>query len=119
MLNQIVLVGRLTHDIEIIKNEDGKKYANLKIAVPRSFKNSEGVYETDFFDCIAFESIAENTASYCQKGDIIGIKGRMQSKLKETKSGEKFNMINVVTEKVTFLSSRSNEKSKSNQEQER
>ena len=72
MLNQIVLVGRLTRNIKINKSENGKKIANISLAIPRSFKNMEGTYDTDFIDCVAFENIAENTASYCSKGDIVG-----------------------------------------------
>ncbi len=73
MLNQIVLVGRLTRDIKINKSEGGKKVATIPLAIPRSFKNMDGTYDTDFIDCIAFENVAENTSNYCSKGDIVGI----------------------------------------------
>ena len=108
MLNQIVLVGRLTRNIKINKSENGKKIANISLAIPRSFKNMEGTYDTDFIDCIAFENIAENTASYCSKGDIVGVKGRVQSRVVE-KDGKKEYLIDIVAEKVTFLSSRKKE----------
>ena len=74
MLNQIVLVGRLTRDITVNKSGKGNKVATLSLAIPRSFKNSEGVYETDFIDCVLFDNIADNTSEYCKKGDIVGIK---------------------------------------------
>ena len=105
MLNQIVLVGRLTRNIKINKSENGKKIANISLAIPRSFKNMEGTYDTDFIDCVAFENIAENTASYCSKGDIVGVKGRVQSRVVE-KEGKKEYLMDIVAEKVTFLSSR-------------
>lgn len=108
MLNQIVLVGRLTRNIKINKSENGKKIANISLAIPRSFKNMEGTYDTDFIDCIAFENIAENTASYCSKGDIVGVKGRVQSRVVE-KEGKKEYLMDIVAEKVTFLSSRKKE----------
>ncbi|MCI6899883.1 MAG: single-stranded DNA-binding protein [Tenericutes bacterium] len=108
MLNQIVLVGRLTRNIKINKSENGKKIANISLAIPRSFKNMEGTYDTDFIDCVAFENIAENTASYCSKGDIVGIKGRVQSRVVE-KDGKKEYLMDIVAEKVTFLSSRKKE----------
>lgn len=47
MLNQIILVGRLTRDIVVNKSEKGK-VATISLAIPRSFKNSDGVYDTDF-----------------------------------------------------------------------
>lgn len=108
MLNQIVLVGRLTRNIKINKSENGKKIANISLAIPRSFKNMEGTYDTDFIDCVAFENIAENTASYCSKGDIVGVKGRVQSRVVENE-GKKEYLMDIVAEKVTFLSSRKKE----------
>lgn len=98
MLNQIVIVGRLVKDLEIIEIESGKKTCNLTIAVPRSYKNINGDYDNDYIDCVLWHGIAENTVSYCKKGDLLGIKGRVQ------KSNEDKEMI-VVAEKVTFLSS--------------
>ena len=104
MLNQIVLVGRLTRDIQLNKTDSGKKVATLNLAIPRSFKNMEGTYDTDFIDCIAFENIAENTSTYCSKGDIVGVKGRVQSRVVE-KDGKKEYLMEVIAEKITFLSS--------------
>lgn len=74
MVNQVILVGRLTRDIEVNTSENGIKVATISIAVPRSFKNSDGVYDTDFIDCIAFGSVANNTHEYCSRGDTVGIK---------------------------------------------
>ena len=105
MLNQIVLVGRLTRDITVNKSGKGNKVATLSLAIPRSFKNSEGVYETDFIDCVLFDNIADNTSEYCKKGDIVGIKGRVQSRVVE-KDNEKEYLAEIIAEKVTFLSSK-------------
>ena len=79
MLNQVVLVGRLTSDLEAKELEDGKKVTNMTLAIPRSFKNADGEYETDFVECTLWNNIAENTAEYCKKGDIVGVKGRLQT----------------------------------------
>lgn len=102
MLNQVVLVGRLTSDPEIIEVENEKKVAYIILAVPRSFKNENGEYDTDFIPCTLWEGIARNTSEYCKKGDLIGIKGRMQ------KNEDK---LEIVAEKVTFLSSKKVEES--------
>ena len=80
MLNQVVLVGRLTSDPEAIKTEKGKKRSRVTVAVPRSYKNSEGLYDTDFIHCVLWNGIASNTCEYCKKGDIVGVKGRIQSR---------------------------------------
>ena len=58
----------------------GKKVSNLTLAVPRSYKNSEGEYETDFIPCVLWQGIAENVVNYCKKGDLVGVKGRVQAR---------------------------------------
>ena len=108
MLNQVVLVGRLTRDIVVNKSEKGVKVATISLAIPRSFKNSEGLYDTDFVDCVAFDSIASNTSEYCKKGDIVGVKGRVQSRTIENE-GKKENIMDIICEKITFLSSHTKE----------
>ncbi len=108
MLNQIVLVGRLTRNITVNKSDNGIKVATIPLAIPRSFKNSEGTYDTDFIDCVAFDAIASNTSEYCEKGDIVGVKGRIQSRTID-KEGQKENVMEIIAEKVTFLSSHTKE----------
>ncbi len=110
MLNQIILVGRLTREITVNKSDNGIKVATITLAIPRSFKNSDGEYDTDFIDCVAFDSIAENTKEYCSKGDIIGVKGRVQSRIIE-KEDKKESVMEIIAEKVTFLSSKKSEES--------
>ncbi len=104
MLNQIVIVGRLVRDPELRQTEGGKKVTNITLAVPRSYKNSEGVYETDFIDCVLWTGIAENTTEYCKRGDILGVKGRVQTRVFETEDEKKRYTTEVVAEKVSFLS---------------
>lgn len=108
MLNQIVLVGRLTRNIQVNKSENGVKVATISLAIPRSFKNMEGTYDTDFIDCVAFDSIAENTCEYCNKGDIVGVKGRVQSRIIE-KEDKRETVMEIICEKITFLSSHKSE----------
>ena len=108
MLNQIVLVGRLTREITVNKSENGVKVATIPLAIPRSFKNADGTYDTDFIDCVAFDQIAENTSEYVKKGDIVGVKGRVQSRIIE-KEAKKENVMEIICEKITFLSSKPKE----------
>ena len=100
------MVGRLTRDISVNKSDKGSKVATITLAVPRSFKNMEGNYDTDFIDCVAFDMIAENTKEYCSKGDIIGIKGRIQTRDVELEDETHKKYVEVIAEKVTFLSSK-------------
>ncbi len=117
MLNQVVLVGRLTDNLKVEETENGKKVTNLTLAVQRSFKNADGVYETDFIKCTLWNDVAESTSKYCKKEDIIGIKGRLQMNSFEDKNGNKRVSVQVVAEKVTFLSSKALDQEKDNQEE--
>lgn len=108
MMNQMMIVGRLVDNPTLEKTENGKKVMNMTMAVPRTYKNAEGAYDTDFVDCVLWEGIAETTAEYCKKGDILGVRGRVQTDLYE-KDGQKHKSTKIIAEKVSFLSSRSRE----------
>lgn len=90
MLNQVVLVGRIVN--ELVKEDN--KPVNLVLAVQRSFKNTEGLYDTDFINIMLWDNIASTTYEYCKKGDIVGVKGRLQTEN---------NRLMVICEKLTFL----------------
>ena len=79
MLNQVVIVGRLVRDPEVRETEEGKKVTNITLAVPRSYKNMDGEYDTDFINCTLWAGVAESTTEYCHKGDLLGIRGRLQT----------------------------------------
>ena len=106
MLNQVVLVGRLTENPTVIELEDGKKEAIVTLGVQRTFKNAEGVYDTDFIRCILWNAVATSTSEYCHKGDIVGIKGRIQVNRSKDKKGNEIFSTEIIAEKVTFLSSK-------------
>ncbi len=111
MLNQVVLVGRLTGDPIVEETSNGKKYTAINIAVQRNFKNTSGVYETDFIRCVLWNGMAANTQEYCHVGDIIGIKGRLQNRNYENEEKETKYITEVIAERITFLAS-SNKKDK-------
>lgn len=105
-MNQVVLVGRLTKDPELNVKEEGKTLSVITLAVQRPYKNADGIYETDFIRCILFNAIAENTVEYCKCGNVVGIKGRIQSNNYEDKEGNKKYSLEVLVDRVTFLSSK-------------
>ncbi len=105
MLNQVVLVGRLTADPEVVITETGRKRTNVCLAVARNYKNPDGIYESDFIRCILWNGIAASTSEYCHKGDVVGVKGRLQTSTYE-KDGETKYTFDVIAEKVTFLTSK-------------
>ena len=95
MLNQVIICGRL---VDIEENTDTS--LKLTIAVPRPYKNVDGIYENDNVACIVMNGTKEKMNSYIKKGDIMGIRGRVQ-----VNDGQ---MI-IIAEKVTFLSSHKKE----------
>lgn len=105
MLNQLVLVGRLVKKPELREAESKKKYTFITLAVPRSFKNINGEYDTDFIDCILWDNVAATTVQYCNKGDIIGVRGRIQTRIVQ-KEEVKNSSLEVIAEKITFLTSK-------------
>ena len=109
MLNQLVLVGRLVRNPELRESENNRKYTYITLAVPRSFKNTNGEYDTDFIDCILWDVAASNTVEYCKKGDIVGVRGRIQSRVVAEDDHNK-SVIDIICEKVTFLSSKKDSK---------
>ena len=75
------------------------------LVVPRMYKTANGEYDTDFIDCVLWEALAKNTTEYCHKGDILGVKGRVNTEYYE-KNGTKVKLTNIIAEKITFLSSK-------------
>lgn len=94
MLNQCVLVGRIQ---EVVKEQENT-YINL--AIPRSFKNSDDIYETDLIKCKLFNSVTDKTLEHLSSNDLLGIRGRIQII---------DNIQIVIVDKLTFLSSKNSD----------
>lgn len=97
MTNQVIIIGCLVSDPQINETKNENEVSTITLAVPRSYKNVNGEYEIDFIPVRLFKVIAEQTTNYCKKGDLVGVKGRLQ--VREGK-------VEVVAGKVTFLSNR-------------
>lgn len=109
-MNSVMLVGRLAQNIEVKKLDSGKEVTKIVLAVNRGYKNQDGIYETDFIDCILWDLLAKNTCEYCKKGDTIGVRGRLQVSTYE-KENVKHYVLEVIAERITFLASKkANEK---------
>ena len=109
MINMVMLVGRLVKDPEVIERDNGNKVSRVTLAVNRRFKGPDGVYHTDFIDCVLWNNIAKNVGEYCSKGDLIGVRGRLQVDSYE-KDGIKRKVVDVIAEGITFLSASKNPK---------
>lgn len=111
MLNNVILVGRLVENPTIRVSETGQPFCTITLAVVRAYKNSEGEYDTDFIRCVLWEGLAESVVSYCGKGSVLGVKGRLAARTIEVnfeKEGEAFKKnirtTDVIAERVSFIS---------------
>src|SRR5690554_1397958 len=102
-MNRVVLVGRITHDLELRYTTGGIAVVNFSIAVNRNYTNEQGEREADFIRCVAWRGQAENMVKYVGKGSLIGVDGKIQSSTYETPQGEKRTSIDVVADQVEFL----------------
>jgi single-strand DNA-binding protein len=104
MLNQVILVGRLTRDPELRKLDDNKSVTTISLAVQRPFKSGEtNDYETDFFHCTLWSGIAEATVDYCKKGSIVGVKARLQQRDYMLEDKKIMSYPEIVVERISFI----------------
>lgn len=103
MLNRVVLVGRLTKDPELRYTPNGVAVANFTLAVNRPFTNQQGNREADFINCVVWRKAAENLANYMNKGSMIGVEGRIQTRRFEGKDGKTVFVTEVLADNIQFL----------------
>lgn len=105
MLNNVILVGRLTKDVELKELENDGAVVRITLAVQRGYKNAEGEKEVDFIEVTCWNETAKLVKEYSKKGDLIGIKGRLQNNNYEKEDGTKVYQTVVIAERVNFLKS--------------
>lgn len=105
-MNKVVLLGRLTKDIEVRYTESGTAVGNLTLAVKRRIKNTDGEYESDFINCVCWKETAETMNKYLKKGDPVLVEGRIQTRNFEDKDGNKRYATEVVIEHMDFIGSK-------------
>ncbi|MFG6113630.1 single-stranded DNA-binding protein [Halobacillus sp. MO56] len=103
MLNRVVLVGRLTRDPDLRYTPNGVAVANFTIAVNRPFSNQQGDRDADFINCVVWRRAAENLANFMNKGSLVGVDGRLQSRSFENQEGKRVFVTEVVADSVQFL----------------
>ena len=108
MINNIVLVGRLTRDIELKQTASGQSNTSFTLAVTRNFKNQNGEYDSDFVQVVAWRQTAEFLARFgAKKGNLLGVTGRIQTRNYENQQRQRVYVTEVVADSVTFLESKS------------
>ena len=114
-MNKVVLIGRMTKDPDLkFAPGNGTAVCTLTLAVDRRFKK-EGQQDADFIPIVIWGKIAENTANYTQKGSLIGVSGRIQTRNYDAKDGTKRYVTEVVADEIQFLDKKGGQQS-SNQD---
>ena len=108
-MNRVILVGRITKDIELRYTASNLAVANFTIAVNRQYANSEGEREADFINCVVWRKQAENMQRFTHKGSLIGLEGRMQVSSYEDNGQRKYKT-EVVCDSVQFLDTKQDNK---------
>lgn len=103
-MNTVSLLGRLTKDLEIKFDKNGKKYSKFTLAVRRTNKNNDGIYPADFIPCVIFGDYVEILKKYTSKGCLIGVEGNLVSAMLKNEESTKFYLSLHITN-VTFVES--------------
>ena len=106
LINNVILVGRLTKDPELKYLSDGTAVTLFNLAVNRNFRSQSGEVETDFVSIRLWNKLAENTANYCRKGSLVGITGRIQTRRYEDSKGATVYVTEVIGDAIRFLDRR-------------
>ncbi|AQP53900.1 single-stranded DNA-binding protein [Vagococcus penaei] len=106
MINNVVLVGRLTKDPDLRFTSNGSAVASFTLAVNRNFTNHSGEREADFINCVIWRKPAETLANYARKGTLLGVVGRIQTRNYENQQGQRVYVTEVVCENFQLLESK-------------
>ena len=114
MINSVVLVGRLTKDIELRKTQSGLSVASFTVACDRRLSQEQknnGEQSADFISCVAWRGSADFLGKYAHKGDTVGVDGRIQTRNYD-RDGQKVYVTEIVCDTVNLLESKSQSQSR-------
>ncbi len=114
MINNVVLVGRITKDADLRYISNGDAVATFTLAVNRQFTNQAGEREADFINCVLWKKGAENFANFTRKGSLVGIQGRIQTRNYENQQGQRVYVTEVVADNFTLLEKKGDTRDNSN-----
>lgn len=101
-LNKAIIMGRITHDLEVRQTQSGTAVLQFTIAVDRNYSKDGGEKQTDFISCVAWRNAAEFIAKWFCKGRMIAIDGRLQTRTYEDKNGTKHYITELIVENANF-----------------
>lgn len=113
MINRVVLVGRLTRDVEVRKTSGGLSVATFTVACDRRTSGSAQNQQTaDFISCVAWRQAADFLGQYARKGALVGVDGRIQTRNYDGQDGRKVYVTEVVCDNVRLLESKAQSQSR-------
>lgn len=102
MLNKVILMGRITHDLEVRQTPAGSAVLSFNLAVERSYIKQGEEKQTDFITCVAWGKTAEFIGRYFGKGRTIAVVGDLRSRTYEDKNGTKHYVTEVYVDEASF-----------------
>ena len=106
MINNVVLVGRMTREAELRYTPSNIAVATFTLAVNRYYKSENGEREADFINVVLWRQAAENLANWTKKGSLVGVTGRIQTRNYDNQQGQRVYVTEVVAERFQLLESR-------------
>ena len=107
MYNKVILMGRITHDLELKTTPSGANVCSFSIAVDRRFQQKGEEKKSDFFNIVAWRQQAEFVSKYFQKGSLIAIEGSLQTRQYQDKNGNNRTAVEVVANNINFAGPKS------------
>ena len=117
MLNRVTIMGRIVNDIELKQTPSGVSVATIRIACERDIKDKDGNKQTDFFDVVAWRSMADFLSRYFSKGRMVILEGRMQNREWTDKNGNKRVSTEIVADSAYFGDSKTQDARRGDLEQ--
>ena len=114
MLNRVILMGRLVSDPELKTTDTGISVTSFRIAVERSYVKQGEERKADFIDIVCWRNTAEFVCRYFNKGSLIGIDGKLQSRTYQAKDGTNRYVVEVVADVASFTGEKEKTYSESN-----
>ena len=108
-MNKVILMGRLTQDVDLRQTPQGASVARFSIAVNRRFKDQNGNYPADFINCTAWRQTGEFISRYFHKGSMIAVVGSIKTRTWEGQDGKRNYATEVVVDEAHFTGSRADE----------
>lgn len=107
-LNKVMIIGNLGRDPEMRYTPSGKPVTTFSVATSRTWSTSEGEKreETEWFNVVAWSSLAEICKQYLTKGQQVYIEGRLQTRHWDDQEGNKHTSVEIVANEMIILSER-------------